>query len=415
MMASASGVYSTPASIDNGTRSAVRERILTVQRLFPDRLVVFPYALATEVLIENGRAVGIRYVEGSHLYRASPQADRHAELPTANELRLATRGEVVLSCGAFNTPHLLMLSGIGPAKDLQHMSIRDIHCDLPGVGQNLQDRYEISFVCELEEEFTVLAGSKFQASDGNDPNDHGLQEWLKHRGVYASNGVVLTIIKKSSQAEGIIPDLFLFGLPGFFKGYYPGYSDDTQSMTKNGVRQVNHHRFTWAILKGRTRNHKGEVRLASTDPREPPAIIFRYFDEGSADWEKDQQALMEGIRFAARLMQSTGLKYKVLVPPPEVNLNDDQQLDDFIRKEAWGHHACGTCKIGKEGDLYAVLDGNFRVRGVENLRVVDASAVPDIPGFFIVTSIYLMSEKASDVILADRRRPTPAPWPKAPK
>ena len=155
------------------------------------------------------------------------------------------------------------------------------------------------------------------------------------------------------------------------------------------------------------------VKLVSKDPRDPPSINFKYFDEGTNGWEKDLSALMEGLRFAAQLMQATGLKYKILVPPPNVNLNDNEQLGDFIRKEAWGHHACGTCKIGTDKDDKAVLDGDFRVRGVENLRVVDASAVPDIPGFFIVTSIYMMSEKASDVILADRRRPAARTWPRS--
>jgi choline dehydrogenase len=318
---------------------------------------------------------------------------------------------VILAGGAFNTPQLLMLSGVGPAADLKKLGI-NVQCDLPGVGQNLQDRYEVGLVSELEHDFKVLEGSKFEASDGNDPTDRALQEWNKHRGVYASNGVVLSIIKKSTQAERDVPDLFLFGVPGFFKGYYPGYSQDTQSEKKNGGRQVNHRRFTWAILKGSTRNHAGEVKLVSKEPRDPPAINIKYIDEGTAGWEKDLVALMEGLRFAAQLMRATGLKYKILVPPPNVNLNNDQQLGDFIRKEAWGHHACGTCKIGNDQDPKAVLDGDFRVRGVENLRVVDASAVPDIPGFFIVTSIYMMSEKASDVILADRRRPVARAWPR---
>ena len=93
-----------------------------------------------------------------------------------------------------------------------------------------------------------------------------------------------------------------------------------------------------------------------------------------------------------------------------MDLGDTDKLRDFIQREAWGHHACGTCKIGKDKD--AVLDGDFRVRGVENLRVVDASAFPDIPGFFIVLPIFMISEKASDVILADWRRTDVSLWPK---
>jgi choline dehydrogenase len=332
------------------------------------------------------------------------------------ELRVGERGEVILSGGTFNTPQLLMLSGIGPEQELQGIGVKEIKCDSPGVGQRLHDRYEVGFVCELNEKFKVLDDSKFQAPVQDDPQDRALQEWRKGHGVYASNGVVFTIIKTSKQAEQNIPDLFLFGIPGYFKGYFPGYSNYTQADNVAGEWKTNHQRFTWALLKGRTRNRRGEVKLASTDPRVPPQINFKYFDEGTPDGGKDLKALMEGVRYASRLMQSTGLKYRVLVPPPDtVNIDNDNQLADFIRKEAWGHHACGTCKIGTNDDPQAVLDGDFRVRGVKGLRVVDASAVPDIPGFFIVSAIYLMSEKASDAILDDRRRDTPKPWPPAPK
>ncbi len=411
------GVYNTPASVLNGVRSAVRERILEVQARYPDRLVLIPHALATEVLMDaNKRAVGVRYLEGSNLYHASPGANRDAPLPDAkdfHELRLRPRGEVILAGGTFNTPQLLMLSGVGPADHLRAKRI-EVKCDLPGVGHNLQDRYEISLVSELPEDFRILQGVTFQAPDGDDPNDRALQDWLHHRGVYATNGTVLTIIKTSRQAENSIPDLFIFGVPGYFRGYYVGYSNDTQSEVKNGVRRENHRRFSWVILKGSTRNQAGVVELNTKDPRDPPAVNFNYFDQGTAGWEKDRDALIEGIRFAQQVMRAAAPNAKPLVPPPDqVNLADDAQLGDFIKNEAWGHHACGTCQIGKDDDAKAVLDGDFRVRGVENLRVVDASVFPAIPGFFIVTSVYMISEKASDVILADRRRPTPRPWAKA--
>ena len=90
---------------------------------------------------------------------------------------------------------------------------------------------------------------------------------------------------------------------------------------------------------------------------------------------------------------------KPLVPAP--GTDSDEQLREFVRDEAWGHHACGTAKIGRDDDPNAVLDGDFRVRGVDGLRVVDASVFPDIPGFFIASAVYLVAEKASDVILAE--------------
>jgi choline dehydrogenase len=401
------GVYSTPASILQGVRSGVRERILAVRALYPDRLVLIPNALAAQVLIEGGQAVGVRYLKGEHLYQASPLAKAGASAESA-EVRLRGRGEVILAGGAFNTPQLLMLSGVGPAAHLREHKV-DLKCDLPGVGQNLHDRYEVGLVSEFPADFRVLDGSKFEApAGGDDPDDRALQEWKNHRGVYATNGVVLSMIKRSAQAEGGVPDLYIFGTPGYFRGYFPGYSLQAESEEQGGKWVPNHRRFTWAVLKGSTRNRKGEVRLTSADPRAAPDVNFRYFDEGSAGWEKDLDALVEGVRFAAQVMKVTGLKLKTLVPG--VDVGDTDKLREFIRQEAWGHHACGTCKIGTDKDPDSVLDGDFRVRGVGGLRVVDASVFPDIPGFFIVTPIYMISEKASDVILADRRRPSPRPW-----
>jgi choline dehydrogenase len=402
------GVFNTPASILYGVRSGVRERVLTVRALRPEGLVLIPEALATEILVEKGRAVGVRYVKGPHLYRVAEGAPATGDLPPPVEIRVRERGEVILAGGAFNTPQLLMLSGVGPADHLRECKI-GVRCDLPGVGRNLQDRYEVGLVSELAADFRVLEGTKFQAPDGDDPDDRAFQEWANHRGVYATNGVVLSIIRRSSQAEGEVPDLYLFGVPGYFRGYVPGYCREGQNELKNGAWVPNHRRFTWAVLKGRTRNRGGRVLLSSRDPRDPPDINFHYFDEGSAGWERDLDALVEGVRFAAQVMKATGLKPKTLVPR-DVDLGNTDQLRAFIQREAWGHHACGTCKIGTDRDREAVLDGDFRVRGVESLRVVDASVFPEIPGYFILVPIYMVSEKASDVILADRRR-APRPWP----
>jgi choline dehydrogenase len=403
------GVFNTPASVLFGARSGVRERVLDVRARYPERLVLITNALATEVVIEKGRAVGVRYVEGAHRYRASPGAQAGGELPAAVELRVRGRGEVILAGGAFNTPQLLMLSGVGPSDHLREWQL-DVKCHLPGVGKNLQDRYEVGLVSELATDFRVLEGSKFKAPDGDDPDDRALQEWKNHRGVYATNGVVLSIIRRSSRAEGDVPDLYLFGIPGYFRGYIPGFCREGQNELKDGVWVPNHRRFTWVVLKGRTRNRDGRVSLSSRDPRDPPDVHFHYFDEGTDGWEKDLDAVAEGVRFAAQVMKATGLKVTTLVPK-DVDPGDPGRLREFIKHEAWGHHACGTCKIGTDQDKDAVLDGDFRVRGVEGLRVVDASVFPEIPGFFIVVPIYMVSEKASDVILADRRRPQARAWP----
>jgi choline dehydrogenase len=211
----------------------------------------------------------------------------------------------------------------------------------------------------------------------------------------------------------VAPDLFIFGLPGNFRGYYRGYSCHTQVDKDTG--QENHRRFTWAILKGRTRNRgekAGTVRLASTDPTRRPEINFNFFDSGVEEWPKDRDALIEAVRFVELLLANPQLGAEIVWPKPE-DRRTDEALGAFILREAWGHHACGTCKIGPKEDKDAVLDTRFRVRGVNNLRVVDASVFPKIPGFFIITSIYMISEKASQDILEDQEKPRDD-WPKAP-
>jgi choline dehydrogenase len=458
------GPYSPPASILYGVRKGVRERILEVRARYPDRLHLFSGALVTKVILEKLnaagepglRAVGVNYYQQAGIYKATPKpVVNKAQL---KELRVHGNGEVILAGGTFNTPQLLMLSGIGPEDVLKSANV-PVQCKLPGVGQNLQDRYEIAVIAEYPATpnftgFRVLQGSTFFAPgdscSADQPATHypstpdtAIRDWTNHRGVYATNGVVLAILKKSTNAENDTPDLFLFGLPGTFKGYYRGYSCDTQSdLVKPGTRVENHRRFTWAILKARTKNDQGYVKLKNNDPLERPIINFKYFKESALkdangvvndDWVKDRDALVEAIVLAQQLITSgysdeknSVLPKPAIIWPPQDTLANPAALQQFVLDEAWGHHACGTCKIGKLSDPTSVLDGDFRVRGVKNLRVVDASVFPKIPGFFIVTSIYMISEKASDVILQSRQvidecTKAPArvqsklkPWPTAP-
>lgn len=135
-----------------------------------------------------------------------------------------------------------------------------------------------------------------------------------------------------------------------------------------------------------------------------PLINFNYFDSGTTTdnaAEKDVQAVVEGMTFSRRIFKdviSLNGGFTEVWPGPSVT---GEALKDFVRNEAWGHHASCTCPIGADGDPMAVLDSKFRVRGVKGLRVVDASVFPKIPGFYIALPIYMISEKAADVILAD--------------
>jgi choline dehydrogenase len=160
--------------------------------------------------------------------------------------------------------------------------------------------------------------------------------------------------------------------------------------------------LTWAILQAHTKNTAGEVRLRSADPRERPYVNFRYFDEGNDKEGEDLDSVVEGIKFVRKL--TAPLRAKKLIAEEELpgdKVQSDDDLRDFVKYQSWGHHASCTCPIGREGDPMAVLDKNFKVRGTRSLRVVDASIFPKIPGFFIVSSVYMAAEKAADVILAE--------------
>ncbi len=188
------------------------------------------------------------------------------------------------------------------------------------------------------------------------------------------------------MAEGC-PDLFCMALLANFRGYYPGYS-------RAFSRDLNY--LTWVILKGHTRNRKGTVTLRSPDARDMPLVDFHSFEEGG---DQDIDAVLDGIRFVRSLTDE--LRREKIIAEEEVpgqHLQTDEELRNFIRCNAWGHHASCTCAIGPLEDG-GVLSSDFRVHGTEGLRVVDASVFPRIPGFFIVSAIYMIAEKAADVIL----------------
>jgi choline dehydrogenase-like flavoprotein len=177
-----------------------------------------------------------------------------------------------------------------------------------------------------------------------------------------------------------------------FQGYYPGYCRPI-------AEQRN--RLTWSILKAHTRNRAGQVTLRSTDPTEPPCVDFRYFDLKDDPEEADLRAVVAGIRIARRLAEpllKSGAISAEEVPGPDIT--SDSDLREFVRNHAWGHHACGTCAIGPAA-AGGVLGSDFRVHGVAGLRVADASVFPRIPGYFIASAVYMIAEKAADMILAD--------------
>jgi choline dehydrogenase-like flavoprotein len=157
------------------------------------------------------------------------------------------------------------------------------------------------------------------------------------------------------------------------------------------------------VLKAHTENRRGIVKLRSADPLDTPLIDFRYFEEGDDATGEDLRAVVAGVKLVRRMtapLIADGTVSEELTPGPAAD--SDDALEDHVRDTAWGHHASCTCAMGPR-ERGGVLDGAFRVHGVGRLRVVDASVFPRIPGIFIVSAVYMIAEKAADVILRDAR------------
>jgi choline dehydrogenase-like flavoprotein len=381
------GLRYTPMTTKDHRRVGSRERVLAVANPRPGqprRLKVVTHALATRVLFDAGnRAIGIEYLPGERLYRAHPRPNQYRGY--ARQVFAAR--EVILAGGAFNTPQLLMLSGIGTRAGLEPHGIA-VRVELPGVGQHLQDRYEVAVVNRMGfPSWKSLEGATFTRDDPQ------YKEWAKYgNGVYNSNGAILAVLARSSPAA-FSPDLFLYAILGRFEGYFPGYSS---------LLAKNPNCLTWVVLKAHTNNTAGEVTLRSADPLDRPHINFHYFDEGNDAGGSDANAVAAGVTLARKLAE--GLKRKGLIEREEMPgaAVPEERLPEFVRDHAWGHHASCTCRIGRREDG-GVLSSNFEVHGVSGLRVVDASVFPRIPGYFIASAVYMIGEKAADVIGAAAR------------
>ncbi len=233
------GIAFAPLATLKGRRAGTRELINATRAKWPQRLVVKQSNLAAKILFdENKRAVGVECWEGQHLYGADPNA---SESNTYEVKKYYCSREVILAGGAFNSPQLLMLSGVGPAEHLKQFGI-PLVADRQGVGTNLQDRYEIGVVSEMHNDWKILANATFKPALPNETGDPCYVDWQKGTGVYTTNGALIAVIKKSSK-DRPDPDLFMFAVAGKFHGYYPGYSKDTER-TKNFL--------TWLVLKAHT-------------------------------------------------------------------------------------------------------------------------------------------------------------------
>jgi choline dehydrogenase len=406
---STEGVWLIPLTLKGGIpgkRAGSRDFIMSVYNAKDEKgAKKYPLDIAMDTLVtrvlfsktgQKPRATGVEVVKGKYYYRASPRSKASTDSSSVAKSQISASKEVILAAGAYNSPQLLKLSGIGPKDELARHKI-PLQVDLPGVGTNLQDHFEISTTNQQPDSFQVV--DKCTYGKAGDPC---LESWRKGEGVYgSSNGFIFGIIKKSSVAHldpvyGNDPDLFLFGGINAFRGYYPKYSEDVYQ----------HKDWTWVVLKAHTANRAGTVRLISADPFDTPDISFNYFDAGSKEAvDRDVTAMSEAVTLVRNIQQNVKLPKAPTTSiftetlPGASTLSNSTAMRDYITSESWSHHASCTCAIGAGSDPMAVLDSKFRVRGVEGLRVVDASVFPRIPGFFIALPTYMIGEKAADSIM----------------
>ena len=259
------GLWLIPLAVGAGRRHGTREPLLEAAAAPGSTLRILSGCYATRLLLdEQNRCTGVEFVTGAHLYRADPNAS--GARPGPAQVAVATR-EVIVAGGTFNTPQLLKLSGIGPADELREFGI-EVRVDLPGVGANLQDRYEISVVTDLPRQLDLLAGGAFRPPrPGDTEPDPLLAAWRDGKGPYTTNGGLLAVVASSSSAAPV-PDLFLFAVPADFRGYRVGYAEDLGR---------NKDRLTWVDPQGAHQQPGGqrpaEVGRPARPTRDPVPLL----------------------------------------------------------------------------------------------------------------------------------------------
>jgi 4-pyridoxate dehydrogenase len=364
---SAEGFGQGQYTIRDGWRSSAATAYLKPARKRAN-LFVELRAQATRVLMRGTRAIGVEFLKHGRLEQA-----------------IAER-EVIVAAGTFSTPHLLMLSGIGPARHLRKLGI-DVRADLP-VGKNLQDHLASQLWFTRPDPGPFRDAMRF---------DRMAISMVRGYLFGTGPGIVVpgglhAFIK--TRPEIAVPDIeFMFrGLPASAHLWFPGIRKPY--LDGFGIRP--------ALLHPDSR---GEVLLASADPLAPMRIKYNFFSAPG-----DLPLLREGVRRArdvAYRAPMDAFRGEEIAPGPAVKT--DAEIDAWVRKVSiTAHHPAGTCPMGIGPE--AVLDPELRVRGFEALRVVDASAMPDLIGAHINACVIMMAEKASDMI---RGRPSLAPIPDA--
>jgi choline dehydrogenase len=325
-------------------------------------LTIVTHATTDRILFDGKRAMGVAYLQGDD----------------STPLTVHARREVLLCAGAIASPQILQRSGVGPAALLREFDIPMVQ-DLPGVGENLQDHLELYLQYACKEPVSIFPATKWWNQPAIGAN------WLfRGKGLGASN---------QFEAGGFIRSREEFAWPNIQYHFLP------VAINYNGSKGVQEHGFQ-AHMGSMRSPSRGRIRLKSRDPHAHPSILFNYMSH-----EQDWQEFRDGIRITREIMAQPALdQYRGREISPGAHVQSDAELDDFIRNHAeTAYHPSCSCKMGE--DEMAVVDGQGRVHGLQGLRVVDASIMPEIITGNLNATTIMMAEKIADRIRG--RQPLP--------
>ena len=336
----------------NGRRSSTARGYLDVARQRPN-LTIVTHAQTDRILFDGKTATGVKWLVKGQENQAQ-----------------ATR-EVLLCAGAIASPQILQRSGVGPEEWLRELDIDVVHA-LPGVGRNLQDHLEVYMQFRCKQPVSLYPSLKWW----NQPAIGA--EWLfKGTGIGASN---------QFEAGGFICSDDLPDWPDLQYHFLP------VAINYNGSSPVKEHGFQAHVGPMRSMS-RGRIKLKSKDPYDAPSIFFNYMSE-----ERDWQEFRSAVRLTREIMRQPALaEYCGSEIQPGIEVQSDEQIDAFIREHAeTAYHPCGSCAMGS--DEMAVVDAEGRVHGMQQLRVVDASIMPQIVTGNLNAPTVMLAEKISDAI-----------------
>ncbi|HUA25750.1 MAG TPA: choline dehydrogenase [Steroidobacteraceae bacterium] len=341
-------------TVGGGRRASAANAYLRPAMRRP-KLAVLSHSLATRVLFEGRSAVGVAYQRGNeeHVARA--------------------RREVIVSAGPIQSPKLLKLSGVGPARELSQYGIPVVH-DLPGVGENLQDHLEFYFQMACTQPITL-----YSQTDAFHKALIGMRWLLTKSGLGASNHF---------ETGGFIRSRAGIRYPNIQYHFLP------MAVSYDGSSLAQEHGFQAHVGPMRSQS-RGWVRLASVDPLVQPKVFFDYLSKA-----EDLEEMRACVRLTREVFaQEAFAPYRGREIQPGAGVQSDEQIDDFIRGhvESAYHPSC-SCKMGRPDDPLAVVDPETRVIGLEGLRVVDSSIMPSITTGNLNAPTLMLAEKAADHI-----------------